>query len=169
MALWQTKMGAVLAILLATFAGFGVVMCGTCILIEILKWRRRWLAQLNQQNVGSEDAVLPDQSSAATHQVQIDSQHTESNVGNSPRQMSWQNTFFIFSRMLASLRCLSSIKFILYRQIWAHYFLVCLGTEIYHVWFLKSLIRNKDFFCIPELLGHDQNCWATKGWSRIHS
>lgn len=83
-----TKMGAVLAILLATFAGFGVVMCGTCILIEILKWRRRWLAQLNQQNVGSEDAVLPDQSSAATHQVQIDSQHTESNVGNSPRQMS---------------------------------------------------------------------------------
>lgn len=83
MALWQAHMEAVLAILLATFAGFGTVMCGTSILMEILKWRRRRLAQSNsnQQNGGYQDAVVSDQSSAATHQTQIDSQHTESNVG----------------------------------------------------------------------------------------
>ncbi|GAU49134.1 hypothetical protein TSUD_406990 [Trifolium subterraneum] len=81
-------MEAVLAILLATFAGFGTVMCGTCILMDILKWRRRWLAQSNQQNGGSEAVVPPDQSSAVTHQIQIDPQHIQSNVENSPRQMS---------------------------------------------------------------------------------
>ncbi|CAI8602632.1 unnamed protein product [Vicia faba] len=81
-------MEAVLAILLATFAGFGSIMCGTSILMEILKWRRRWLAQWNQQNGDSADAVPPDQSSATTIPAQSDSQHIESNVGNSPRQMS---------------------------------------------------------------------------------
>ncbi|PNX98739.1 RING/U-box protein [Trifolium pratense] len=70
-------MEAVLAILLATFAGFGSVMCGTCILMDIMKWRRRWLAQLNQQNGGSEAVAPPDQSSAATHQTQIDPQQNE--------------------------------------------------------------------------------------------
>ncbi|XP_054815792.1 uncharacterized protein LOC129315777 isoform X2 [Prosopis cineraria] len=35
---------AVLAILLATFAGFGVVMSGSSVLVEITRWRRRWLA-----------------------------------------------------------------------------------------------------------------------------
>ncbi|XP_058746968.1 uncharacterized protein LOC131619938 isoform X2 [Vicia villosa] len=81
-------MEAVLAILLATFAGFGTVMCGTSLLMEILKWRRRWLAQWNQQTGNSSNAVPPDQSSATTHPAQSDSQHTESNVGTSPRQMS---------------------------------------------------------------------------------
>ncbi|KAG5043756.1 hypothetical protein JHK87_007671 [Glycine soja] len=42
---------AVLSILLATFTGFGAVMCGAYILIEFLKWRRRWL--------GSQEVVLP--------------------------------------------------------------------------------------------------------------
>lgn len=106
-ALWQAHMEAVLAILLATFAGFGIVMCGTSILMEILKWRRRWLAQWNQQNGDSSDAVPPDQSSATTHPAQSDSQQSESNVGNSPRQLSWQNVFFMFSWMVASLNCLS--------------------------------------------------------------
>ncbi|KAG4978666.1 hypothetical protein AAZX31_13G308100 [Glycine max] len=36
---------AVLAILLATFAGFGVVMSGSSILLESSRWRRRWQAQ----------------------------------------------------------------------------------------------------------------------------
>ncbi|KAI5395570.1 uncharacterized protein LOC127098662 isoform X2 [Lathyrus oleraceus] len=81
-------MEAVLAILLATFAGFGTVMCGTSILMEILKWRTRWLARWNQQNGESADAVPSDQSSATTHPAQSDSQNAESNVGNSPRQMS---------------------------------------------------------------------------------
>ncbi|KAJ6344982.1 hypothetical protein OIU78_007795 [Salix suchowensis] len=33
---------AVLAILLATFSGFGVPMSGSSILVELLRWRRRW-------------------------------------------------------------------------------------------------------------------------------
>ncbi|KAF2321767.1 hypothetical protein GH714_002591 [Hevea brasiliensis] len=39
---------AVLCILLATFAGFGVAMSGSSILVEILRWRRRWNAQSDQ-------------------------------------------------------------------------------------------------------------------------
>ncbi|KAK7279359.1 hypothetical protein RJT34_24408 [Clitoria ternatea] len=80
-------MQAVLAILLATFTGFGVVMCGATILMEILKWRRRSLAQSNQQQ-SSQEAVPPNQSSAAAHQAQIDNQHTESNMRDSFTQRS---------------------------------------------------------------------------------
>jgi len=80
-------MQAVLAILLATLTGFGVVMCGASILMEILKWRRRSLAQSNQQQ-GSQDAVPPDQSSTVAHQVQTASEQTESNLGESPQQRS---------------------------------------------------------------------------------
>jgi len=47
----QLNKEAVLSILLATFTGFGAVMCGAYILIEFLKWRRRWL--------GSQEVVLP--------------------------------------------------------------------------------------------------------------
>ncbi|XP_050212463.1 uncharacterized protein LOC126664224 [Mercurialis annua] len=41
---------AVLSILLATFSGFGVAMSGSSILVEFLRWRRRWLAQAEQQH-----------------------------------------------------------------------------------------------------------------------
>ncbi|KAK7402133.1 hypothetical protein VNO78_14153 [Psophocarpus tetragonolobus] len=44
---------AVLAILLATFAGFGVVMSGSSILLETCRWRRRWQAALTEQQRGS--------------------------------------------------------------------------------------------------------------------
>ncbi|KAK7392411.1 hypothetical protein VNO78_20850 [Psophocarpus tetragonolobus] len=77
-------MQAVLAILLATFTGFGVVMCGASILMEILNWRRRSLAQSNQQQ-GSQEALPPDQSSTT---AQLDSEQTESNLGGSPAQRS---------------------------------------------------------------------------------
>ncbi|KAL5148960.1 hypothetical protein HKD37_13G035913 [Glycine soja] len=81
-------MQAVLAILLATFTGFGVVMCGASILMEILKWRGRSLAQSNQQQ-GSQEAIPPpDQSSTVAHQPQIGSEQTESNLGESPAQRS---------------------------------------------------------------------------------
>ncbi|XP_065868075.1 uncharacterized protein [Euphorbia lathyris] len=40
----------VLSILLATFAGFGVAMSGSSILVEILRWRRVWISQSEQQN-----------------------------------------------------------------------------------------------------------------------
>ncbi|WJX44180.1 hypothetical protein P8452_31190 [Trifolium repens] len=41
---------AVLSILLATFAGFGVVMSGSSILVEFFRWRRRWQASSEQQH-----------------------------------------------------------------------------------------------------------------------
>ncbi|GMY10348.1 hypothetical protein FCV25MIE_05587 [Fagus crenata] len=41
---------AVLSILLATFAGFGVAMCGSSILVEFFRWRRRWQAQSQQHH-----------------------------------------------------------------------------------------------------------------------
>ncbi|CAL0304083.1 unnamed protein product [Lupinus luteus] len=41
---------AVLSILLATFAGFGVVMSGSSILVEAFRWRRRWQASSEQQH-----------------------------------------------------------------------------------------------------------------------
>lgn len=41
-------MQAVLAILLATLSGFGVAMSGSSILVEFLRWRRRWHAQHGQ-------------------------------------------------------------------------------------------------------------------------
>ncbi|KAK7396562.1 hypothetical protein VNO78_17655 [Psophocarpus tetragonolobus] len=46
---------AVLCILLATFTGFGAVMCGTYFLTEYLRWRRRqWVGELNEQH-GSQE------------------------------------------------------------------------------------------------------------------
>ncbi|CAL1404299.1 unnamed protein product [Linum trigynum] len=43
---------AVLSILLATFAGFGVSMSGSSIIIEFMRWRRRW-----RRNGGSEQQL----------------------------------------------------------------------------------------------------------------
>ncbi|RYR50856.1 hypothetical protein Ahy_A06g025860 [Arachis hypogaea] len=58
---------AVLSMLLATFTGFGAVMCVASVLFEFLKWRRRWFAQLNQHQLGSQEvAVSTHQSSATT-------------------------------------------------------------------------------------------------------
>ncbi|KAL2332044.1 hypothetical protein Fmac_019625 [Flemingia macrophylla] len=47
---------AILAILLATFAGFGVVMSGSSILLEFSRWRRRWQA-LSEQQRGSQERL----------------------------------------------------------------------------------------------------------------
>ncbi|CAK7327413.1 unnamed protein product [Dovyalis caffra] len=41
---------AVLSILLATFSGFGVAMSGSSILVEFLRWKRRWYRQQEQQH-----------------------------------------------------------------------------------------------------------------------
>ncbi|GKV08279.1 hypothetical protein SLEP1_g19934 [Rubroshorea leprosula] len=51
------RVQAVLSVLLATFAGFGVAMSGSSLLVEILRWGRRWQArsqQQQQQNHGSQ-------------------------------------------------------------------------------------------------------------------
>lgn len=44
------RMQAVLSVLLATFTGFGLTMCGNSIIIEALRWRERWLSWSNQQH-----------------------------------------------------------------------------------------------------------------------
>jgi hypothetical protein len=46
----QVHVQPVLSILLATFAGFGVVMSGSSILVEFFRWRRRWQASSEQQH-----------------------------------------------------------------------------------------------------------------------
>ena len=43
-------MQAILSILLATFAGFGIAMSGSSILVEFYRWRRQWRAQLDRHD-----------------------------------------------------------------------------------------------------------------------
>lgn len=51
---WQTMLQfhiqASISILLASFAGFGIAMCGKCVLSELLKWRR-WLSRSEQYQI----------------------------------------------------------------------------------------------------------------------
>ncbi|KAH7561023.1 hypothetical protein JRO89_XS10G0160100 [Xanthoceras sorbifolium] len=44
------RVQAVLSILLATFAGLGVAMSGSSIIVEFLRWKRRWRARSEQQD-----------------------------------------------------------------------------------------------------------------------
>ncbi|KAK7261367.1 hypothetical protein RIF29_27676 [Crotalaria pallida] len=46
----QVGKQAILSILLSTFAGFGVVMSGSSILAELIRWRRTWLVLSALQN-----------------------------------------------------------------------------------------------------------------------
>ncbi|KAL2533659.1 RING/U-box superfamily protein [Abeliophyllum distichum] len=69
---------AVLAVLLATFAGFGCAMCGTSILIEFLKWRTRWNAWSIQQR----NSTQPNQSVDHGHTHGMDLQQPQSETGN---------------------------------------------------------------------------------------
>ncbi|KAL3536281.1 hypothetical protein ACH5RR_004742 [Cinchona calisaya] len=62
---------AVLAVLLATFAGFGGAMCGTSILFQFLNWRSRWNARSTQERT-SEEVSNPNQFSDGTHAQQTD-------------------------------------------------------------------------------------------------
>lgn len=50
-------MQAVLSILLSTFAGFGVAMSGSSLLVEFFRWRRRRQALLEQQQ--NSQMILP--------------------------------------------------------------------------------------------------------------
>lgn len=51
---------AILSVLLATFAGFGGAMCGTSIVFELMKWRRRWNAWSTQERT-SEEVLNPNE------------------------------------------------------------------------------------------------------------
>ncbi|KAI3461441.1 hypothetical protein Pfo_018104 [Paulownia fortunei] len=50
---------AVLAILLSTFAGFGVAMSASSILVEVLRWRRRRDAVRNQNEISNQIMLNP--------------------------------------------------------------------------------------------------------------
>ncbi|KAL1558141.1 hypothetical protein AAHA92_08640 [Salvia divinorum] len=50
---------AVLAILLSTFAGFGVAMSGSSIIVEVMRWKRRRDVARHPNNVGDEMMMHP--------------------------------------------------------------------------------------------------------------
>ncbi|XP_047973918.1 uncharacterized protein LOC125216288 [Salvia hispanica] len=52
---------AVMAILLSTFAGFGVAMSGSSIIIEVMRWKRRRDVARHPNNVGDEMMMHPSQ------------------------------------------------------------------------------------------------------------
>ncbi|KAK4255075.1 hypothetical protein QN277_008121 [Acacia crassicarpa] len=68
---------AILSILLATFAGFGVVMSGSSILVEFFRWRRRWqaLSEQNNNNGAQVMAAHPGSSTARAAQNHQNSSH----------------------------------------------------------------------------------------------
>ncbi|XP_031114263.1 uncharacterized protein LOC116017769 [Ipomoea triloba] len=73
------RIQAVLAVLLATFAGFGGVMCATSILFELMKWR--WQTWGNQQPT-SQESELPSQSSQSNPTPQTDQHPVDVETGN---------------------------------------------------------------------------------------
>lgn len=75
-------MQAVLSVLLATFAGFGMTMCGTSFLVEISKWRVWWLALSAQRHNARENSQF-DQTPVAVEQNHTQPQHQETEPGNS--------------------------------------------------------------------------------------
>jgi len=48
----QVELQPVLSVLLSTFAGFGVCICGSSVMVEFVRWKRRWRARsLDQQQL----------------------------------------------------------------------------------------------------------------------
>lgn len=70
-------MQAVLSVLLATFAGFGVTMSANSILVEFLRWRQRQ----SSQHQGSQQATQPDRP-PETVDGQTEPSHQETALGN---------------------------------------------------------------------------------------
>ncbi|KAK9291240.1 hypothetical protein L1049_009428 [Liquidambar formosana] len=75
-------MQAVVSVLLATLAGFGVTMCGNYALVEFLKWRRRRLVR-STQNQGSQEVTQPDRSADTVHPPQTDASLHVTELGES--------------------------------------------------------------------------------------
>ncbi|CAN0926888.1 hypothetical protein LINGRAHAP2_LOCUS35566 [Linum grandiflorum] len=63
---FQLHVQAVLSVLLATFTGFGVTMCATSCLSEILKWRRQRRFQSSQQG-GAQNSTQEAEHSTQQH------------------------------------------------------------------------------------------------------
>lgn len=70
-------MQAVLSVLLATFTGFGLTMCGNSIIIEALRWRERWLSWSNQQHPNQ-----PQQTQTNPQQLENEIEGAESTHGS---------------------------------------------------------------------------------------
>ena len=70
-------MQGVLSVLLATFTGFGVTMCGNSILVEVSKWRRGRRTRANQQ--GSLEATEMHQPPAIPQQTQMNNPNHDEN------------------------------------------------------------------------------------------
>ncbi|KAM1037678.1 hypothetical protein ACFX15_031841 [Malus domestica] len=73
-------MQAVLALLLATFSGFGVTMCGSSFIVEALGWRERWRSQQSNQQRGSQEVAQPNQSPQNTQHTQTNPQQRETEL-----------------------------------------------------------------------------------------
>ncbi|KAJ8899745.1 hypothetical protein K2173_019445 [Erythroxylum novogranatense] len=73
---------AVLSVILASFTGFGVTMCGSSAIAEILSWRRRWLT-VSQERRASRNVTRSDQPLATIPQPVSDSTHQETETAGS--------------------------------------------------------------------------------------
>ncbi|MBA0745260.1 hypothetical protein Gogos_007840 [Gossypium gossypioides] len=71
------KVQSILSILLATFSGFGIAMSGSSIIVEILRWRRRWQAWWQQRHRSQTTTHPPIQSPRAVNSPQT---HRSPNV-----------------------------------------------------------------------------------------
>lgn len=57
---FQVHVQPVLSILLATFAGCGVAMSGSSIIVEILRLKRRWWNDTSDQQINSQIVLRPE-------------------------------------------------------------------------------------------------------------
>lgn len=97
----QVHVQAVLSILLATFAGFGVVMSGSSMLVEFFRWRRRWQASLEQQHGPLPMTQAGQQPRTVTTPRSGQSNHNQSVVQN--QQDSNQNWIDSFLHLMTKL------------------------------------------------------------------
>ncbi|KAL2239818.1 UNVERIFIED_CONTAM: hypothetical protein Sindi_0623000 [Sesamum indicum] len=76
----------VLSILISTFAGFGVAMSGSSVVVEVLRWRRRREALRNQNEISNQIMLNPSRrpppSQVATLSSYSSPRHHRSEVGN---------------------------------------------------------------------------------------
>ncbi|CAN8301086.1 unnamed protein product [Cochlearia groenlandica] len=55
------ELQAVLSVLLSTFAGFGVCICGSSVMVEFVRWKRRWRARRLEQQLNRAETLPPPQ------------------------------------------------------------------------------------------------------------
>ncbi|KAF9680285.1 hypothetical protein SADUNF_Sadunf06G0105400 [Salix dunnii] len=73
-------MQAVLCVLLATFTGFGATIFGNYFIVEIMRWRRRWISQPNEHR-GSQDLRQQHQQPAMVDETVTNPNHLPAENG----------------------------------------------------------------------------------------